>query len=92
MSLYFTGYYDGSDIARPYLVDYSSGSSVYTHFDNQDGYYPSYHHKRGATSHKDRLWPLGIVPFTVDANFSGRYIQTHINLCYRTVKCVFHRH
>ena len=71
------GYYDGSDIARPYLVDYSTGSPVYTYFDKEEYYPPSNHHKRGATSHKDHLWPLGIIPFSMDANFSGTYINMH---------------
>ena len=72
MSLYsmYIANYDGTDIARPYLVDNSTGTPVYTYLDE---YYPppSNRSRRGATSRSDRLWPKGIVHYSIDANFTG---------------------
>ena len=62
--------YDGTDIARPYLVDNSTGTPVYTYLDE---YYlpPSNRSRRGATSHSDLLWPKGIVHYSIDDDFTG---------------------
>ena len=65
----YTGYYDGSDTARPYLVDYSTGSLAFD--EGQDYHPPSNRHKKAVTLHRDRLWPQGIIPFSIDANYTG---------------------
>ena len=63
--------YDGTDIARPYLVDNSTGTPVYTYLD--DDYPPlSNRSKRGAISHSYRLWPKGIVHYIIDDGMTSR--------------------
>ena len=65
--------YDGTDIGRPYLVDNSTGIPVYTYLDNGNYHAaPSNRSKRGATAHKDHLWPQGIVPCSLYSDLTGR--------------------
>jgi len=68
--VYCTANYDGTDIARPYLVNNSTGTPVYTYLDIKDYHPPSNRSRRGATSNKYRLWPKGIVYYRFLA-FSG---------------------
>ena len=63
--------YDGTDIARPYLVDNSTGTPVYTYLDDDNYHPPSNRSKRGATSSLYRLWPKGIVYYNFDFSLSG---------------------
>ena len=63
--------YDGTDIAKPYLVDNSTGTPVYTYLDDENYYPPSNHSKRGATSHSYQLWPKGIVYYEFDSSLTG---------------------
>ena len=63
--------YDGTDIARPYLVDNSTGTPVYTFIDDKDYHPPSNRSKRGATSRSHRLWPRGIVHYSFHSSLSG---------------------
>lgn len=67
-----TANYDGSDIARPYIVDNTNGTPVYTYVDVED-YYPPLQSKRAATALWDRLWPQGIVLYNLSSSFSGMY-------------------
>ena len=62
--------YDETDISRPYLVDNSTGTPVYTYLDD-DYPPPSNRSKRAATSNPSRLWPKGIVYYTFDPNYQG---------------------
>ena len=66
--MFYAANYDGTDIARPYLVDNSTGTPVYTYLDED---YPPPSNRRGATSRADRLWPKGIVQYSIDADFTG---------------------
>ena len=69
--LFYVANYDGTDIARPYLVDNSTGIPVYTYLD--EGYpAPSNRSRRGATSRADLLWPKGIVYYSIDADYTGK--------------------
>ena len=65
--------YDGTDIARPYVVDNSTGTPVYTFLDIE-GYRPvppSNRSRRAAISLKNRLWPKGIIYYRFDASLTG---------------------
>ena len=65
--------YDGTDIGRPYLVDNSTGTPVYTYLDDE-GYHPSSNrYERGATAKKDYLWPQGIVPCSLYSDLTGMH-------------------
>ena len=70
VSVLYIANYDGTDIARPYLVDNSTGIPVYTYLD-EDYPPPSNRSRRGATSLADRLWPKGIVYYSIDTNYTG---------------------
>ena len=63
--------YDGTDIARPYLVDNSTGTPVYTYLDEEDYHPPSNRPKRGATANRHWLWPQGVVIFSFYTDLSG---------------------
>lgn len=63
--------YDGTDIGKPYTVDNSTGTPIYTYINVED-YHPPSHAKRGATRYKVRLWPQGIVQFDLDDRFSSK--------------------
>ena len=63
--------YDGTDIARPYLVDNSTGTPVYTYLDDENYHLPSNLSKRGATSRSYQLWPKGIVYYEFDSSLTG---------------------
>ena len=67
---FYAANYDGTDIARPYVVDNSTGIPVYKYLDED---YPqsSNRSRRGATSRADRLWPKGIVYYSIDADYTG---------------------
>ena len=63
--------YDGTDIARPYLVDNSTGEPVITYIDDENYHPQSNRSKRGATSRSYRLWPRGIVHYNFDSSLTG---------------------
>ena len=63
--------YDGTDIARPYVVDNSTGDPVITYIDDENYHPPSNRSKRGATSRSYRLWPKGIVYYNFDSSLTG---------------------
>ena len=71
LSFIYIASYDGTDIAKPYLVDNSTGTPVYTYLDNDNYHPPSNRSKRGATSRSDRLWPKGIVYYKFDSSLTG---------------------
>ena len=70
ISIFYAANYDGTDIARPYLVDNSTGTPIYTYLD-EDYPPPSNRSRRGATSRTDRLWPKEIVHYSIDAYFTN---------------------
>ena len=72
--MFYIANYDGTDIARPYLVDNSTGTPVYTYLDD-DYPPPSNRSKRGAISLAYRLWPKGIIHYRFDLNFTGILAQ-----------------
>ena len=63
--------YDGTDIGRPYMVDNSTGTPVYTFLDVKDYHPPSNRSKRGATSYSSRLWPKGIVYYEFHSSLTS---------------------
>lgn len=63
--------YDGTDIAKPYLIDNSTGTPVYTYLEDKDYHPPSNRTKRGATSRSYRLWPKGIVYYQFHESLTG---------------------
>ena len=63
--------YDGTDIRRPYLVDNSTGTPVYTYLDDEDYSRPSNRSKRGATAYAHRLWPEGVVNCSISDELTG---------------------
>ena len=65
--------YDGTDIARPYIVNNTNGTTSYTYLDEED-YQPPSHSKRAATSNRYHLWPYGIIQYSLDSRFSGNKI------------------
>ena len=67
--------YDGTDIGRPYLVDNSTGTPVYTYLDDEDYHPPSNRSKRAATAKKNYLWPHGIVPCNLYSDLTGMVIS-----------------
>ena len=80
VSIFYIANYDGTDIARPYLVDNSTGTPVYTYLDD-DYPPPSNRSKRGATSLANLLWPKGIVYYSIDATFTGFGIASNVVVC-----------
>ena len=66
--------YDGTDIARPYLVDNSTGTPVYTFIDVKDYHPPSNRSKRAAISLQHRLWPKGIVYYSFNSSLTSIYV------------------
>ena len=65
--------YDGTDIARPYIVNNTNGTTSYTYLDEED-YQPPSHSKRAATSNRYHLWPYGTIQYSLDSRFSGNKI------------------
>ena len=79
-----TADYDGTDIRRPYLVDNSTGTPVYTYLDDEEDYNsPSNRSKRGATASSRRLWPEGVVKCSISDEFTG---NMSLEFCYK--QCV----
>ena len=74
--------YDGTDIGRPYLVDNSTGTLVYTYLDSENYHPPSNRSKRGATAHKDHLWPQGVVPCSLYSDLTGIHVAGYIVFVY----------
>ena len=58
-------------------MDNSTGTPVYTYIYDEDYHPPSNRSKRGATAHKYRLWPQGIVISSFSPNLTG---NIHIKL------------
>ena len=71
LSFIYVASYDGTDIAKPYLVENSTGTPVYTYLNDDNYHPPSNRSKRGATSRSDRLWPKGIVYYKFDSSLTS---------------------
>ena len=69
-----TANYDGMDIARAYIYDNSTGTPAYTYVDVEGYHPPSAHSKRAAIAYRNRLWPQGIVPYSLSSSFSGIHV------------------
>lgn len=69
--LYCTADYDGTDIAKPYLVDNSTGTPVYRYLDDENYHPPTNRPKRGATANGNWLWPLGVVTSSLYSDLTG---------------------
>ena len=68
------------------MVDNSTGTPVYAHVEIED-YHPPSLSKRAATRRRNSLWPLGIVPYSLDSRFPGNAIYSCLNILHDLVCC-----